>query len=95
MGPIRLGSEKVWVRVVLGPKRFRSESSQKFWVRVVLGPSCLTVSYKLALWAAKKGHYGILYPAHVIVNFVTSLTLLFILKKIPAQQKWLLIQFVY
>ena len=42
MGPIRLGSEKVWVRFVLGPKRFGSESSQKFWVRVVLGPSCLT-----------------------------------------------------
>ena len=42
MGPIRLGSEKVWVRLVLGPKRFESESSQKFWVRVVLGPSCLT-----------------------------------------------------
>ena len=42
MGPIRLGSEKVWVRFVLGPKRFWSESSQKFWVRVVLGPSCLT-----------------------------------------------------
>ena len=42
MGPSRLGSEKVWVRVVLGPKRFGSESSQKFWVRVVLGPSCLT-----------------------------------------------------
>ena len=49
MGPIRLGSEKVWVRFVLGPKRFGSESSQKFWVRVVLGPSCLTfcLSYKL------------------------------------------------
>ena len=42
MGPIRLGSEKVWVRFVLGPKRFGSESSQKFWVRVVSGPSCLT-----------------------------------------------------
>ena len=42
MGPIRLGSEKVWVRFVLGPKRFGSESSLKFWVRVVLGPSCLT-----------------------------------------------------
>ena len=42
MGPIRLGSEKVWVRFVLGPKRFGSEWSQKFWVRNVLGPSCLT-----------------------------------------------------
>ena len=49
MGPIRLGSEKVWVRFVLGPKKFGSESSQKFWVRVVLGASCLTFFPKQSL----------------------------------------------
>ena len=54
MGPIRLGSEKVWVQFVLGPKRFGSDSSQKFWIRVILGPSCLTF-YHTIYWAKTKG----------------------------------------
>ena len=50
MSSIRVGSEKVWVRFVLGPKRFGSESSQNVCIN---GPDHMTKMAAMAINSKK------------------------------------------